>query len=52
MALARVAAGKKSVMLPGVSNDQQCLNAGLVEEIMIHQAPVLISEGIRLLENL
>jgi dihydrofolate reductase len=52
VALAREAAGEKSVMLLGGSIDQQCLNAGLVDEIVIHLAPVLIGEGIRLFGNL
>jgi dihydrofolate reductase len=50
--LAKAAAGQKSVTLLGASIDQQALNAGLVDEIMIHLAPVLIGEGIRLFDNL
>jgi dihydrofolate reductase len=50
--LAKEAAGEKSVTLLGASIDQQCLNAGLVDEIMIHLVPVLIGEGIRLFDNL
>ena len=38
--------------LLGASIDQQCLNAGLVDEIMIHLVPVLIGNGIRLFDNL
>jgi len=52
VALAKAAAGEKSVTLLGASIDQQCLNAGLVDEIMIHLAPVLIGKGIRLFDNL
>jgi dihydrofolate reductase len=52
IALAKAAAGEKSVALLGASIDQQALNAGLVDEIMIHLAPVLIGEGIRLFDNL
>ncbi len=52
VSLAREAAGEKSVMLLGGSIDQQCLNAGLVDEIMIHLTPVLICEGIRLFDKL
>ena len=52
VALAKEAAGEKSVTLLGASIDQQCLNAGLVDEIMIHVAPILIGEGIRLFDNL
>jgi len=50
--LAREGAGEKSVMLLSGSIDQQCLNAGLVDEIVIHLAPVLIGEGIRLFDKL
>jgi len=50
--LAKAAAGEKSVTLLGASIDQQALNAGLVDEIMIHLAPVLIGEGIRLFDKL
>jgi len=49
---AKTAAGEKSVTLLGASIVQQALNAGLVDEIMIHLAPVLIGEGIRLFDNL
>jgi len=49
---ARVAAGEKSVMLLGASIDQQCLKAGLVDEIIIHLVPILLGEGIRLFDNL
>ena len=52
VALAKAAAGEKSVTLLGASIDQQCLNAGLVDEIMIHVAPILIGKGIRLFDNL
>jgi dihydrofolate reductase len=52
VALARAAAGEKSVTLLGASIDQQCLNAGLVDEIMIHLAPVLIGAGKRLFDHL
>jgi dihydrofolate reductase len=52
VALAKAAAGEKNVTLLGASIDQQCLNAGLVDEIMIHIAPVLIGKGIRLFDNL
>ena len=48
VSLAREAAGEKSVMLLGASIDQQCLNAGLVDEIV----PVLIGKGIRLFDKL
>jgi len=49
---ARAAAGDKSVTLLGASIDQQCLKAGLVDEIMLHLVPILLGEGIRLFDNL
>jgi dihydrofolate reductase len=49
---AKAAAGEKSVTLVGASIDQQCLKAGLVDEIMIHLAPILIGEGVRLFDHL
>jgi dihydrofolate reductase len=52
VSLAREAAGEKSVMLLGASIDQQCLNAGLVDEIVLHLVPVLIGKGIRLFDKL
>jgi dihydrofolate reductase len=52
VSLAKEAAGEKNVFLLGASIDQQCLNAGLVDEIILHVAPVLIGEGIRLFDKL
>ena len=49
---AKSAAGKKSVALLGASIDQQCLTAGLVDEILIHMVPILLGEGIRLFDHL
>jgi dihydrofolate reductase len=52
VAQARAAAGARSVTLLGASIDQQCLKAGLVDEILIHLVPILLGEGIRLFEHL
>jgi len=49
---AKKAAGKKNVMLLGASIDQQCLKARLADEIVIHLAPILLGEGIRLFDHL
>lgn len=46
--LAKKAAGDKRVALLGASISQQCLSAGLVDEIVIHLLPLLLGEGIRL----
>lgn len=50
--LAKEAAGDKRVALLGASIDQQCLRAGLVDEIVIHLAPVLLGDGIRLFDGI
>jgi dihydrofolate reductase len=50
---ARVAAGGKDVSVAGGADIiQQCLRAGLLDEIQIHVAPVLLGEGRRLLDHL
>jgi dihydrofolate reductase len=48
---AREAAGPKKVSLLGASIDQQCLAAGLVDEIVIHLVPIVLGEGIRLFDH-
>jgi dihydrofolate reductase len=46
---ARAVAGGKDVLLAGgVSIAQQALAAGLVEEVVLHVAPVLLGRGVRL----
>jgi dihydrofolate reductase len=50
---ARAAAGDKDVSVAGGANViQQCLKAGLVDELQIHLVPVLLGGGVRLFENL
>jgi dihydrofolate reductase len=50
---ARVAAGDRGVCVAGGANTaQQFLRAGLLDELQIHLAPVLIGEGIRLFDGL
>jgi dihydrofolate reductase len=49
---ARLAAGDKNVSVAGgASIVQQCLEAGLLDELTIHVAPVLLGAGTRLFEN-
>jgi dihydrofolate reductase len=49
---ARSAAGDKDVSVAGGANViQQYLSAGLLDEIQIHVAPVLLGDGRRLFEN-
>jgi dihydrofolate reductase len=50
---ARAAAGDKNVAIGGGATVvQQYLNAGLVDEIQIHVAPLLLGDGVRLFDNL
>ena len=50
---ARQAAGTKDVqVVGGASTIQQCLNAGLCDELHIDVIPVLLGEGLRLFENI
>ncbi len=48
VAAARAAADGKDVVIFGANLAQQCLAEGLLDEIVIHLAPVLLGEGIRL----
>jgi len=46
---ARAAAGEKDVAVAGGANVvQQCLRAGLLDELQVHIAPVLLGRGVRL----
>ncbi len=46
---ARQAAGAKSLGVFGADIARQCLNAGLIDEIVVHIAPVLLGDGVRLI---
>ncbi len=49
LAQARAAAGEKDVAVAGgASVVQQCLRAGLLDELQLHIAPVLLGRGVRL----
>lgn len=49
---ARAVAGDKNIGVAGADITQQCLNAGLLDEIGIDLVPVLLGEGIRLFDHL
>jgi dihydrofolate reductase len=49
---AKKAAGDKNVVVSTPSILQQCLNAGLMDEIHVDLAPVLLGSGVRLFEHL
>jgi dihydrofolate reductase len=48
VATARAAAGGKNVEIFGADVARQCLEEGLVDEIVVHIAPLLLGDGIRL----
>ncbi|HEY6479025.1 MAG TPA: dihydrofolate reductase family protein [Streptosporangiaceae bacterium] len=52
MAQAKAAAGDRDVLVHGASVAQQALEAGVLDEMQIHQVPVLLGDGRRLLDIL
>jgi len=52
VARAKLAAGDKDVSISSASIAQQCIKAGLLDEIIIDLAPVLLGGGVRLFDNL
>ena len=52
VAQAKAAAGEKAVGVHGADTIQQLLNAGLVDELAIDIAAVLLGSGVRLFEKL
>jgi dihydrofolate reductase len=48
VATAKAAAGGKDVGIFGANLTRQCLRHGLLDEIVIHLAPVLLGDGVRL----
>ena len=52
VARAKSAAGPKSVGVHGAQTIQQCLDAGLLDEIHIDLAAVLLGAGVRLFDHL
>ena len=49
---AKAAAGGKSVGVHGADAIQQCLNAGLIDEISVDVAALLLGSGVRLFDHL
>jgi len=50
--VARELAGKKHVAIQGASVAQQALALGLVDEVFLHVAPIVLGAGVRLFEKL
>jgi dihydrofolate reductase len=51
MAQAKAAAGDRNVMVHGAYTAQRALEAGVLDELQIHQIPVLFGRGRRLFEE-
>jgi dihydrofolate reductase len=49
--IAKKAAGDDDVVVLGANIARQCLEAGLLDEVIIHIAPVLLGGGVRLFER-
>jgi dihydrofolate reductase len=52
MAQAKTAAGDRNVMVHGAYTAQRALDAGVLDDLQIHQIPVLFGRGRRLFEEL
>jgi dihydrofolate reductase len=52
VAQAKAAAGDKNVAITTATTTQQCIKAGLLDEIHIDLVPVLLGDGVRLFEHL
>jgi dihydrofolate reductase len=52
MAKAKAAAGERNVLVHGAYTAQTALQAGVLDELQIHQIPVLFGEGRRLFDML
>jgi dihydrofolate reductase len=48
VAHAQQAAGDRNVVILGANVAHQCLDSGLLDEIVVHLAPVLLGDGLRL----
>jgi dihydrofolate reductase len=51
VAAAKAAAGDKYVNVLGASTARQCLEAGVIDEILVLIAPVLLGDGVRLFDH-
>ena len=52
MAQAKAAAGDRDVMVHGAYTAQRALEAGVLDELQIHQIPVLLGQGLRMFDVL
>jgi dihydrofolate reductase len=52
MAQAKTAAGDRNVLVHGAYTAQRALEAGVLDELQIHQIPVLLGQGLRMFDVL
>ncbi|WP_328326316.1 MULTISPECIES: dihydrofolate reductase family protein [unclassified Streptomyces] len=52
IAQARATAGEKKVVIGSADLTQQCINAGLLDELDVDLVPLLLGSGVRFLDNL
>ena len=52
VAQAKAAAGARDILLHGAATAEECLRAGLLDEMELHLIPVLLGQGRRLFEDL
>jgi dihydrofolate reductase len=52
VAQAKAAAGDRDILLHGAATAQECLRAGLLDEMELQLMPVLLGQGRRLFENM
>src|SRR5919199_4834190 len=52
VSVAKQAAGDDDVVVLGANVARQCLEAGLLDEVIVHVAPVLVGDGVRLFERI
>jgi dihydrofolate reductase len=51
IAIARAAAGDRDVGVFGASIARQCIQAGLLDVLIVHIVPVLLGDGVRLYDT-
>jgi dihydrofolate reductase len=51
LAIAKDAAEGKNVVVLGANVARQCLEAGLIDELLVHITPVLLGDGVRLFDR-
>jgi dihydrofolate reductase len=51
VATAKAAAGDSYVVVLGADTARSCLSAGVIDEVLVHVAPVLLGDGVRFHEH-